>query len=441
MISYVLLIVFAMIIGTIVYNVLKTYVPKDVPECPEGVSIFIKEIIYTENSLEITTINNGLFDIAGYFIRATNDSSQEIATMDLSEFLKAGSATAINDVVMFSVDNPMKPNDQQSQKFGLSEEIYSIEIIPVRFQEEDNKKRFVSCGGSKVSEVVSIGVEYIECTNGEIQSCPFQEGVCSGSEKICIGQEWPACDYSAYSTDYEQPETSCSDGLDNDCDGDTDGADTDCGGTCTDGNTQLCPLQDGVCSGSQTTCSGGTFPACDYSEITGYEATESICDDGLDNDCDGSTDSSDTDCAPVSSCDGTWDFGNEDEGVECDGGTNCQADCTCETNYIPDENGGCEPCNYNTECDAGESCLCSDCEDKKDGCDEGWRCQAGACVEGIPPAVTGCDDYCIYLEIYSGGVCRQNPAQCTINGEVNEIGGDSYCLSQLTDTCCCRPQS
>ena len=158
-IGYVLLIVFAMIIGTIVYNLIKTYVPKDVPECPESVSIFIKEINYVGNSLNITIINNGLFDIAGYFIRATENSSQKIATKDLSKFLVPINAKEINKVVMFlGDDNPMKPNDRQTQIFNLDTEIYSIEIIPVRFQEEDSKRTFLSCGNSKVSEVVKISV-------------------------------------------------------------------------------------------------------------------------------------------------------------------------------------------------------------------------------------------------------------------------------------------
>jgi len=68
------------------------------------------------------------------------------------------------------------------------------------------------------------------------------------------------------------------------------------GGTCTNGETQLCLYQDGVCYGSEQTCTGETWPGCDYSGISGYESTEITCDDGLDNDCDGNTDMADTDC-------------------------------------------------------------------------------------------------------------------------------------------------
>jgi hypothetical protein len=62
-------------------------------------------------------------------------------------------------------------------------------------------------------------------------------------------------------TSTESPETSCSDGLDNDCDGFVDLDDSDCQGGCT---------------------------------IT--ENPETSCSDGLDNDCDGSVDLDDSDC-------------------------------------------------------------------------------------------------------------------------------------------------
>lgn len=62
----------------------------------------------------------------------------------------------------------------------------------------------------------------------------------------------------------ENPEASCSDGIDNDCDGLIDGADPDCAPTCT---------------------------------VT--EDPEVSCSDGVDNDCDGLIDGDDPDCAPT----------------------------------------------------------------------------------------------------------------------------------------------
>ena len=87
-----------------------------------------------------------------------------------------------------------------------------------------------------------------------------------------------------------------------------------------------------------------------------------------------------------------------------------------------------------------ETCACSDCEEKKNGCEEGYYCSGGSCIEGIPGSVTDCSDYCVYLGEYTGGVCRQNPSQCTKYDETYESGGDTYCIGGTTgDSCCCAP--
>jgi len=344
MVGYVLLVTCAIVLGVIVYQWIKTYLPADTLECPDGVSIFIKEYTYDCTSgsekLTITLKNNGLFNTAGYFIHARNKTDPKLlATIDLSNYTALGEGKG--GTVLFSTTNSFKPNDEKTNMtFNLGDsgigQIYSIEIIPVRFQEEEGKERFVSCGGSKVKEMIVCEGEIVTCINGETQNCPFQEGVCLGSEKTCTGGEWPACVYTGI-TGYEQPESNCTDSLDNDCDGYTDDVDTDCGGTCTDGDTQLCLLQEGVCASSQQTCTGGAWPGCNYTSITGYESTETNCTDSLDNDCDSYTDGLDTDC---SSCNGEW-IPPEDEGVDCDGGANCLTDCTCDVGYEADGSGGC----------------------------------------------------------------------------------------------------
>ncbi|MCB9738053.1 MAG: putative metal-binding motif-containing protein [Deltaproteobacteria bacterium] len=113
------------------------------------------------------------------------------------------------------------------------------------------------------------------------ESCTGK-GVCKGASaaKSCSAGKL-VCDFSGVSG-YEATEKSC-DNKDNDCDGETDES-IDFGGfTCS---------TKGVC-GSQNIspqCVTGT-PTCDYSGITGYQATENKCD-GKDNDCDGTTDES-----------------------------------------------------------------------------------------------------------------------------------------------------
>ena len=66
--------------------------------------------------------------------------------------------------------------------------------------------------------------------------------------------------------------------------------------SCTNGQTQSCSNQAGVCSGSFETCAGNSWPGCGASEYgAGYEATETSCFDNIDNDCNGLKDYQDFD--------------------------------------------------------------------------------------------------------------------------------------------------
>ena len=70
---------------------------------------------------------------------------------------------------------------------------------------------------------------------------------------------------------------------------------------CTPGQTQLCLNQNGVCQGSFETCTaGGMWPSCTTATYSAYsiyyQATETSCSDTRDNDCDGFTDATDSDC-------------------------------------------------------------------------------------------------------------------------------------------------
>ena len=155
-IGYVLLVTFAIVMGGIVYQWMKTYIPKDTLECDEGVSIFLKDYSCNDLELSLTLKNNGRFNVAGYFIHATTDPSQELAVIDLSQEITGG-GNKVGNVIRFGLgdENSMKPNDEKTSIFQLTNEIYSIEIIPVRFQVEDNKKRLVSCGTSKIKEEIT----------------------------------------------------------------------------------------------------------------------------------------------------------------------------------------------------------------------------------------------------------------------------------------------
>jgi hypothetical protein len=77
------------------------------------------------------------------------------------------------------------------------------------------------------------------------------------------------------------------DGIDNNCKNGIDDADFEM-------QMELCSNQLGECQGEEKTCLG----AQGWEECTGFIASEAICDDGLDNDCDGTLDYEGHDTTP-----------------------------------------------------------------------------------------------------------------------------------------------
>ncbi len=163
MIGYVLLITIAVVMGVIVYRWVKTYVPTESVNCPDDVSIFVSDADYNceTNQLNLTLKNSGKFSIAGYFIYASNSSDQELATISLAtNTTYSGKGEVARNAIIFfvtGIDNPKNPGSIWLDKFNLTSigRIYSIDITPVRYQIVNNKKRFVSCSNSKITQKVN----------------------------------------------------------------------------------------------------------------------------------------------------------------------------------------------------------------------------------------------------------------------------------------------
>jgi len=70
MVSYVLLVVIALGVSVLVYSYLRLQVPKDVPSCPDGVSLIIQSASCSaEKKLTLVLLNKGRFSIDKVFIR------------------------------------------------------------------------------------------------------------------------------------------------------------------------------------------------------------------------------------------------------------------------------------------------------------------------------------------------------------------------------------
>ena len=157
MIGYVLLVSFAIIMGVIVYNWMKTYVPTDTVECPDGVSLFIRDIeCYgvtggLDYTLSLNISNNGRFDVDGFYVRVTTGPDQKLATKDISKKIVSGGSAPGNFV---QLTQKLSPGNKASFRFSPIDEAYSVEIIPMMFRDVEGKIRLASCSDAKVKEIV-----------------------------------------------------------------------------------------------------------------------------------------------------------------------------------------------------------------------------------------------------------------------------------------------
>ena len=161
-----------------------------------------------------------------------------------------------------------------------------------------------------------------ECRNsGQVNTCqpgapgaegPFNSSTCGdGIDNDCDSLT------DANDPDCETPAEICNDGNDNNLNGLTDCEDPQCAdatfGACETGDPGVCAAGTLICDGNQPT------PVCNQNQSAVAEGpfTNPNCNDGLDNDCNGSTDASDPNCAiPTEIC---------DDGVDNNG--NGQVDC------------------------------------------------------------------------------------------------------------------
>jgi len=151
-IGYVILISLAVIISVAVFVWFKSYVPTDSLKCPDGVSLIIESAKLSESSMEIIISNNGLFNVDGYILRGKSDPSLKISDKSLSEYVSTG-ATQDGLAVRFS--EPLIPDGEITQSFDLSflGNIYSIEVVPVVYENSGNQEKMITCG-NPVEEIV-----------------------------------------------------------------------------------------------------------------------------------------------------------------------------------------------------------------------------------------------------------------------------------------------
>jgi len=127
------------------------------------------ELDKVNNQLTLTLRNDGRFNIGGVFIYYSNDTSQEIATNDLSELVitKRGFVEKSFPGIFFvkkpeENKNPFVLGKEKILTFDVSElvdkTIYAIEITPTRNQEQKNKIVRVSCTNAQTEKILDLKI-------------------------------------------------------------------------------------------------------------------------------------------------------------------------------------------------------------------------------------------------------------------------------------------
>ena len=238
-------------------------------------------------------------------------------------------------------------------------------------------------------------------------------GVCGAGTVVCEGTAGLVC-----STSSAVSAETC-DNQDEDCDGEVDES------LALDGSS-LGALADagctilGVCAAQApvATCATGSY-SCDYSGVTGYQGTETLCD-GKDNDCDGQVDdvnpASDSDCDTDGEC---ADFTATCNGA---GGWSCVYN---DADYEEGDETGAHLCDgKDNDCDGQTD---ENCSAFGDACSSGESCPGGHCIGGIC-CDTACDGVCgSCLLSGSEGTCTPFDAgtdpfdQCADEPWINEV--------------------
>ena len=262
--------------------------------------------------------------------------------------------------------------------------------------------------------------------------CAKQSGVCAGARQTCGGTSgWLACtdaNYLAWNAAYEPTEATC-DGLDNDCDASVD-----------EGvQTSYYPDADGDTYGSSTATAvmACTAPAnhvlnhtdCDDTRAAVHPGATELCD-GLDNDCDASTDDGSAEAWLGQACDGTdADLCNEGTFSCTLGAKTCSDPNDIDLDLCDGLDNDCDgvidagTCGANASCyDAGGT-QAATCE-----CDSGYvelPAEPGVCHEALQPDVGDL----VITEV----MIQPTNSATTIDGQYFEIYNTTDATLVLTD--------
>ena len=101
--SYVLLVVIAVTVSTLVFTYLKLYIPKgEVPECPTDISVIVQDYSCINGDIKIDLVNKGLFNVDSIYIRIGKEGRQTRQLVD-NHYITNGLMPQANITLTYNV--------------------------------------------------------------------------------------------------------------------------------------------------------------------------------------------------------------------------------------------------------------------------------------------------------------------------------------------------
>ncbi|HOX43190.1 MAG TPA: MYXO-CTERM sorting domain-containing protein [Myxococcota bacterium] len=344
------------------------------------------------------------------------------------------------------------------------------------------------CGASGADGTCG-GGETFACNAGQLcgeQVCGGETAVCTNAGGSFAWRPSPVCDDGDPCTEDDTCSLGVCTGAALACDDQDPCTDDSCdplGGCghayntapCDDGDA--CSMQDscanGRCSGVPADLDGDGYlaSACGGSDCDDGQAAvnpgafegpigSAACQDGLDNDCDGSIDGDARGCRPCQQ-DADCDDGNACNGadsceasqcqpgvpLECDDQNPCTADdCSLSTGCTHNPRPG--PCDDGDACTAGDVCANGACDGSAVACDDQDPCtddtcdpQSG-CVHASHVGLCDDGDACTENDLCAAGICQGTPKDCSalaapcIAGVCDPVTGNCEAQALPTSTTC-----
>jgi len=153
MVGYALLVALALSIALLVYAWLKAYTPGNVENCPEDIALILADVVCNPSSklINITLQNKGLFNVNGFYLKASNTSG--IPIYNLKNVSGANDEIFLKGVVRTGA---FKSNDLQLHILNYSyiKLITAIEIEPFVTNDQNED---ILCSKAAITEPVNCG--------------------------------------------------------------------------------------------------------------------------------------------------------------------------------------------------------------------------------------------------------------------------------------------